>query len=354
MNNKGFAISTMLYGLSIVGLLIAVALLQTLSSTRSEERQLVTSVEDELNTFSATSKFFGKSGTNMANYIIPNYETGWYKIELWGSKSSAGVQGSYSTATLYIQRNTPLYFYLGNKTSPTTYLCMKSNKVNCTKSTAGTYVMNSEAKFTALTPSETSPFPNGNVFNTAGKNFRTETIYHLTKINNDEFGKARVTLVSKKYDNDTDSKRYVPIKNASASSGTYYIIDRTDGKALTYKEGSFPQVTFENFDGNGNQKWLYNKINHSLISNRKHCALRHGEEKRLFCDAPYVEDNSNNNFVINPSITDGATVNANIQTNNTSQVTTFTIISDSYFLSKDNNDGVVNTNGKNFYILNAN
>ena len=354
MNNKGFAISTMLYGLSIVGLLIAVSLLQTISTTRSEEKQLVTSIEDDLNTFSATSKAFGGSGKTMAKYQIPNYETGWYKIELWGSKNNSGVAGNYSTATLYIKKNSPIYIYLGTKTSASTvptYLCMKVNKNDCTSKAAGTYVMDSNTKFGGVSSTN---LPNSNLFNEASKTYRTETIYTLTKVNNDEYGKARITLVSKKYNSTTDSKRYVPIKDPSTTSGTYYIIDRTIGKALTYKENSFPQVTYENFDGNGNQKWIYNKTYQSLTSNRKHCVLRYGDANKLFCDGPYRKDDQKNKFIISASVTDSSTVNSTIGTNNTNQKTLFSIRSASYYLSISGTDGIVSTTGKNFYVLNAN
>ncbi len=338
MNNKGFAISTMLYGLSIIGLLIAVSLLQTISSTRSEEKQLVTSIEDELNTFSATSKFFGGPGITKATYQIPNYETGWYKIELWGAKAGT-VLGSYSSATLYLQKKTPLYIFLGTKssTSAATYLCMTSNKNNCTSGNsttrAGSYVMNSNELFNG--PSLTGTYPNGNAFTTSQKHFRPETIYFLTNINNDEFGKARITLISKKYDVNDESKRYHPVSNPSSSNGTYYIIDKTDGKALTYNENVVPQVTFENFDGNGNQKWFYNKNNNNsyLINNRKHCVLRVGDGNKLYCDTAYRESDGNNSFTIK---TDGS------------------LSYNGSYLSKTNNDPTISTTAKSFAILNAN
>ena len=360
MNNKGFAISTMLYGLSIIGLLIAVSLLQTISTTRSESQQLVTSIEDDLNTFSATSKFFGGPGITMGNYQIPNYESGWYKIELWGARSG-GVPGSYSTATLYLQKKTPLYIYLGTKTSTTTaktYLCMTSNKGNCTSSNAttraGSYVMNSNELFNGS--SLTGTYPNGNAFTTSQKHFRPETIYLLTNTNNDEFGKARITLISKKYDVNDESKRYHPISNPGASDGTYYIIDKTCGKALTYKEGSFPQVTFENFDGNGNQKWFYNLVDetHSYIINiRKHCALRSGDRDKLFCDNNYRSKDANNNFLITSSI-DNSTVYSKISA--PSATTSFTVknTGNHLYLSKINNDAVLNTTYTKLHILNAN
>ncbi len=58
MNNKGFAISTMLYGLSVVGLLLAVLMVQTVSASRGEQRKLVEAIEDELTEYEVLSQYF--------------------------------------------------------------------------------------------------------------------------------------------------------------------------------------------------------------------------------------------------------------------------------------------------------
>ena len=53
MNNKGFAVSTILYGLSIMGFLIVLVLIGIMASNRSNTKDFVMQVEDELNRFSS-------------------------------------------------------------------------------------------------------------------------------------------------------------------------------------------------------------------------------------------------------------------------------------------------------------
>ena len=87
MNNKGFAISTLLYGLSILGLLLIVLLMSTVTSNRINTRELVKQIEEDLDRFSATQTTF--TSTNDAatakEYIVASGRGGWYKIELWSA-----------------------------------------------------------------------------------------------------------------------------------------------------------------------------------------------------------------------------------------------------------------------------
>ena len=55
MNNKGFAITTLIYGLSILGIMLIMLLMSTLSATRYNNRELSNTIETELNRFSKTS-----------------------------------------------------------------------------------------------------------------------------------------------------------------------------------------------------------------------------------------------------------------------------------------------------------
>lgn len=52
LNNKGFAISTLLYGLMIMSLLVVIALLANLGTNRSNTVNFVDKIEDELNRLS--------------------------------------------------------------------------------------------------------------------------------------------------------------------------------------------------------------------------------------------------------------------------------------------------------------
>ena len=54
LNNKGFAITTVIYGLAILGILLMALLMSTLSQARTNNNDITRSIEDELNRFSQT------------------------------------------------------------------------------------------------------------------------------------------------------------------------------------------------------------------------------------------------------------------------------------------------------------
>ncbi len=115
LNNKGFAISTVIYGLSIMGILLIAIVMATMAATRSNSRQLAKSIEDELNRFSKTETFFNpKSSSGVPTsqeYIVPT--SGWYKIELWGSKGGTDSYGAYTSGLIKLEEGEVLYFYVG-------------------------------------------------------------------------------------------------------------------------------------------------------------------------------------------------------------------------------------------------
>lgn len=119
LNNKGFAISTVIYGLSIMGIMLVAILMATMASTRSNSRQLAKSIEEELNRFSKTETSFSShvaSGSasfpTSQEYIVPT--SGWYKIELWGSSGAGtGSYGAYTTGIIELEEGEVLYFYAG-------------------------------------------------------------------------------------------------------------------------------------------------------------------------------------------------------------------------------------------------
>ena len=125
LNNKGFAISTMLYSLLIMVFLIIALLMGIMSSNRQNNKTLINTIEDELNRFSLTStEFVPNSTTTGQEYIVPFGQAGWYKIELWGaagaaSSSAQGGSGAYTSGIIYLEENTLLFFYVGGKGSGT-------------------------------------------------------------------------------------------------------------------------------------------------------------------------------------------------------------------------------------------
>lgn len=115
MNNKGFAITTLVYGLAIMGLLLISIIMATLSSTRRSIKDMSDEIEEELLNYSKNSVSF--SAENGANhyYTVPDNESGYYRIELWGSKYNyLNTNGDYVTGIIYLEEKKRIYIYLDN------------------------------------------------------------------------------------------------------------------------------------------------------------------------------------------------------------------------------------------------
>lgn len=130
MNNKGFAISTIIYGLSIMGVLTISILMGIMSTTRANTRKMAKSIEEELIRFSKTDVSFGAASVSATDnspkpqeYIVPNGQSGWYLIELWGTQGGAtGGYGAYTSGVIHLQEGDTLYFYVGkNRTGKSGY-----------------------------------------------------------------------------------------------------------------------------------------------------------------------------------------------------------------------------------------
>lgn len=119
LNNKGFAITTLLYGLMIMSLLVVIALVTNLGTNRSNTTTFVDKIEDELNRLSLTNTGGDYTGGDVDSegreYIAPT--AGWYKIELWGAAGGGtkGGRGAYTSGIIYLEENDRLYFYVGEK-----------------------------------------------------------------------------------------------------------------------------------------------------------------------------------------------------------------------------------------------
>lgn len=112
LNNKGFAITTLLYGLLSVAFLIMSLLIGIMSTNRQNTSTLVKTIEEELNRYGESETTFAYVG-ELQEYIVPYGQAGWYKIELWGAKSNVG-NGDYVSGIVYLEENTTLHFYLGS------------------------------------------------------------------------------------------------------------------------------------------------------------------------------------------------------------------------------------------------
>ena len=115
LNNKGFAITTVIYGLSIMAILLISILMATLAANRSNSKQLSQSIEDELNRFSKTATSFEVIGDSTQEYVVPEKGDGWYRIELWGAQGGGenGGLGAYTSGIIHLEEGMLLNFYIG-------------------------------------------------------------------------------------------------------------------------------------------------------------------------------------------------------------------------------------------------
>ena len=132
LNNKGFAISTVLYSLLIMVFLIVTLMMGIMASNRKSNRNLVETIEEELNRYNENATNFafkdGASGEAVSQiYTVPSGQSGWYKIELWGASGGsttsetgevrAGGKGAYTSGLIYLVENDEIYFYIGGTTT---------------------------------------------------------------------------------------------------------------------------------------------------------------------------------------------------------------------------------------------
>lgn len=122
LNNKGFAVSSLLYGLMLVAFLIVSILMSIMSTNRKNTSTLIKKIEEELNRYSQTTTTFS-STEGAQEFIVPYGKAGWYKIELWGgaaegvdpTSASPEKKAGYTSGVIYLEENTHLYFQIGSK-----------------------------------------------------------------------------------------------------------------------------------------------------------------------------------------------------------------------------------------------
>lgn len=118
LNNKGFAITTVLYSLLLMATLILFLLIGSLSFERNTTNEFVNTIKSELNSYTETNKIetlFSYTGSPQT-YIVP--ETGVYTLEVWGGAGGsvnglAGGAGGYSSGQVNLTEGEILYIYVG-------------------------------------------------------------------------------------------------------------------------------------------------------------------------------------------------------------------------------------------------
>lgn len=120
LNNKGFAITTIVYGLAIMSTMILTLVMSLLATTRRDNNNLATEVEAELNRFSKTAVVYDAANASGQEFIVPEGQAGWYRIELWGAQGNGenGGLGAYTSGIIELQEGDLLYFVVGKNGLP--------------------------------------------------------------------------------------------------------------------------------------------------------------------------------------------------------------------------------------------
>ena len=120
MNNKGFAITTVIYGLSILGILLIIIIMGNLSNTRSNIKTLSKDIDNELNYYSRASISYSYTDENdLQQFEVPVGQSGWYRFELWGASGNGvnGGKGAYTTGIIKLTEGDLLYIKVGKSST---------------------------------------------------------------------------------------------------------------------------------------------------------------------------------------------------------------------------------------------
>ena len=95
MDNKGFAVTTLLYGLTIIGILLIGTIMASIATTRNNMREISDKVEEDLINYTKSYNTY----TEPSDYTFKATEDGFYRIEAWGPQGGTacdGEKGSYA------------------------------------------------------------------------------------------------------------------------------------------------------------------------------------------------------------------------------------------------------------------
>ena len=115
LNNKGFAISIIIYSVGSLAVLTLILILAIDSGIRKNNTTIVDAIKDELNSASKSRWTFTYSATPEA-FTVP--ETGTYQLEVWGASGGSlggtAGNGGYATAKLTLTYNSTIYVVVGS------------------------------------------------------------------------------------------------------------------------------------------------------------------------------------------------------------------------------------------------
>lgn len=121
MNNKGFAITTILYGILVLFLMLLVSMLGMLATYNDRLEMLIENnngARDIVNNVYKKVYEYDFVENESYEFVVPI--TGTYKVEVWGAQggiasSIKGGYGGYSGGKVELQKGEKLYIYVGGQ-----------------------------------------------------------------------------------------------------------------------------------------------------------------------------------------------------------------------------------------------
>ncbi len=224
LNNQGFAISTVLYGLVVMLFLIVLLLISIMSQNRTNTKQLVQTIEDELNRYSETTTSFAyRSGDTQGQaYRVPSGQAGWYKIELWGA--SVSKKGDYTSGITYLEEGRTIYFFIGGTSSS-----ISSTEVRLTNGTREDATSkNSQIMVAAGNGGSSKIYGYGNGDDWSGSGLKYMINGNILTQVNSGVGNAKIELVYKSSSSTTPPRTHTKLQNVR------YIKDCISGNTNNY------------------------------------------------------------------------------------------------------------------------
>ena len=222
MDNKGFAVTTLLYGLTIIGILLIGAIMASIATTRNNMREISDKVEEDLINYTKSYNTY----TEPSEYTFKATEDGFYRIEAWGPQGGTacdGEKGSYATGIIRLTSATPLKMTIGR--------CGESTKI--TEDGDSKYIMYVDSVDASNYINGQSEYANTSQSNSTSSFFADG--YRLSKVHTGS-GKIRITKVSPK----STTSNYTSLPNKTIWK---------NGSKIQIKQANSCMLTAMNYSG---------------------------------------------------------------------------------------------------------
>lgn len=198
LNNKGFAISSIIYAMLILFLILLTLIMAMLTRRKIAFDKARNEIKDTLG-YNNKTVSYTESG-EVQTFEAP--KEGYYRVELWGHGTSSDAGGSYTQATIKLNQSENIFFTLNSSSAKATLLARElmeagistnvkssitteseklecdlvSNAITCNALTTNTAIISP----TIILPGSTMPAWNGSLTMTGNKNASHAKITYLT------------------------------------------------------------------------------------------------------------------------------------------------------------------------------